>query len=146
MRVLITGVGDAFTSRHFGSSALIEGPEGLVMLDCPDLVHRALREAATSAGWSVAPDAIDDILLTHLHGDHCNGLESFGFRRRMTRLRDDVRPRPRVHTVTPVADRLWERLAPAMDAPFNGDQPSTLDDTSTFASSPRTARTPTTTA
>ena len=44
MRALILGVGDAFTGRHFGSSALLEGPSGYVLLDCPDLVHRAIRE------------------------------------------------------------------------------------------------------
>jgi len=127
MRVLITGVGDAFTSRHFGSSALIEGPEGFVMIDCPDLVHRALREATSAADWNVGANEIDDIILTHLHGDHCNGLESFGFLRRLRRLHDDRLDRPRIHTAAPVADRLWERLAPAMDGAFDGGAPSTLE-------------------
>ena len=79
MRMLVLGVGDAFTRLHFGTSALLEGPEGFVLLDCPDLVHRALHEASAKAGWDVDVMSISDILLTHLHGDHCNGLESFGF-------------------------------------------------------------------
>ena len=128
MRVLITGVGDAFTSRHFGSSALVDGPGGLVLLDCPDLIHRALREATAAAGWTADATAIDDVILTHLHGDHCNGLESLGFMRRALSIQDPDRPRPRLHTSEAAAARLWERLGPAMDAPFGDDKPSRLDD------------------
>ena len=132
MRVLILGVGDAFTRRSFGSSALIEAPEGYVLLDCPDLIHRAVHEAAARAGWDVDTSKIDDILLTHLHGDHCNGLESFGFARRMRPAdtgtgRAAERLRPRIHTSRPAAERLWERLAPAMDA-ANSGSPRGLDD------------------
>jgi ribonuclease BN (tRNA processing enzyme) len=127
MRVLILGVGDAFTRLHFGSSALIEGPEGYVLLDCPDPIHRVLHEATTRAGWRVDASGIDDILLTHLHGDHCNGLESFGFARGILRAGVSAdRPRPRIHTSRAAADRLWERLAPAMDG-AGSPTPRTLD-------------------
>jgi len=130
MRVLITGVGDAFTSRHFGSSALIDAPQGYVLIDCPDLVHRAVREAGDAAGWNVDASRIHDIILTHIHGDHCNGLESFGFLRRVMRIKNPRAnlPIPRLHTTKPVADRLWDRLAPAMDGPFDGRPASSLDD------------------
>jgi ribonuclease BN (tRNA processing enzyme) len=128
MRVLILGVGDAFTRRSFGSSAVIEAPGGYVLVDCPDLIHRALAEATARAGWDVDAAKIDDILLTHLHGDHCNGLESFGFARRMLRAgAGPDHPRPRIHTSRPAADRLWERLAPAMDAAAT-DSPRGLDE------------------
>lgn len=127
MRVLITGVGDAFTSRHFGSSALIEAPAGYVLVDCPDLIHRALRAATEAAAWTADASAVGDIILTHLHGDHCNGLESFGFFRRRLRQADPGIPRPRLHVIEPTAARLWERLAPAMDDPWGGRKPSTLD-------------------
>lgn len=128
MRVLILGIGDAFTRRHFGTSALLEGPEGFVLLDCPGLVHRALHEATARAGWTVTALDIDDILITHLHGDHCNGLESFGFTHAFPP--SGAAPctgRPRIHASRPVADRLWERLAPAMDE-ATSDAPRALDD------------------
>ena len=125
MRILILGVGDAFTRRHFGSSALIEGPGGYVLLDCPDPIHRVLAEATAKAGWNVEALAIHDILLTHLHGDHCNGLESFGFAHKIFGAGSP----PRIHTSRPVAGRLWERLAPAMDGTPPGGTPSrTLED------------------
>ena len=81
MRFLVVGTGDAFSTERFGSSCVLEGPKGLVLLDCPDSVGHALREAGAASGWKVAATGIDDIILTHLHGDHCNGLESIGFRR-----------------------------------------------------------------
>jgi len=118
MQVLITGVGDAFTRHHFSTSALLRAPDGLVLIDCPDLIHRVLREATARARWKAEAADIHDIILTHLHGDHCNGLESFGFYRWVLRQRDPDLPRPRLHTTAEVAARVWKRLAPAMDAPL----------------------------
>src|SRR5262245_24086726 len=103
MRAMIIGIGDAFTRRHFGSSAVVEGPNGLLLIDCPDLIHRALHEASQKSGWNVDAMRIDDIIITHLHGDHCNGLESFGFLRRIARMRDSKMVRPRLHLSKPVA-------------------------------------------
>lgn len=129
MRVLILGVGDAFTVRSFGTSAIIQAPRGYVMIDCPDLVHRAIHEATQKAGWGVDVGRIDDIIITHLHGDHVNGLESFGFARLVQRLRGEKSPLPRIHTHPAAAARIWERLAPAMDAPLTrGGRLSRLDD------------------
>ncbi len=128
MRVLILGASDAFTRLGFGSSALIEGSDGYLLLDCPDPIHRALHEATALAGWRATADDIDDILLTHLHGDHCNGLESFGFARMILRGRKADAPVPRVFLNRAAAARLWERLAPAMEMQRWLDRPATLAD------------------
>ena len=135
MRILILGVGDAFTRKHFGSSAVIEtrssaadGAKRYTLIDCPDLIHRALHDACAKSGWSIDASHIDDVILTHLHGDHCNGLESFGFHRRILRMRDAAFARPRLHMSKAVADRLWSRLAPAMDQPLGEARSSTLED------------------
>src|SRR5688572_6303519 len=120
MRMIVLGVGDAFTRRYFGSSALIQAPTGgYALIDCPDLIHRALHEMSMHSGTTVGVRDIDDIILTHLHGDHCNGLESFGFYRRIMRMRGESDTVPRLHVSEQVAKRVWERLAPAMDAPMN---------------------------
>ena len=129
MRVIILGVGDAFTSRSFGSSALILGPHGPVLLDCPDPIHRVIRSACEPHALDIDALKIHDIILTHLHGDHSNGLESFGFHRRFaTKLIAPAPPKPRLHLTDAARSRLWEKLAPAMDGPVGGDRPSTLDD------------------
>ncbi len=130
MRVLILGVGDAFTVKGCGTSAVLQTPSGgHLLLDCPDLIHRTLAEATAKAGWSVDALGIDDIIITHLHGDHCNGLESFGFSRLVSRMKGSNPALPRLHTHPAAARRVWERLAPAMDAPIHqGGRPARLDD------------------
>lgn len=128
MRALILGVGDAFTELHYGSSAVIEAPKGYVLIDCPDPINRVLREARIKSGWPVRVGAIDDVILTHLHGDHCNGLESFGFLSYVLRKSGEREVPPRLHTTRDVADRLWDRLAPAMDYLIGVERPVRLDD------------------
>jgi len=129
MRALILGIGDAFTSRGFGTSAVVQGKSGHLLIDCPDLIHRAIREACETSGWKVDYRSIDDIIITHLHGDHVNGLESFGWARLVERLRGLSTQLPRIHTHPAAAARLWERLAPAMDPPLTrGGRKSTLED------------------
>ncbi|MBM4112540.1 MAG: ribonuclease Z [Phycisphaerae bacterium] len=114
MRVLIVGVGDAFSTRHFGTSCVIEGPEGFLLVDCPDCLRRALAEASATSGWRVGIETIRDVVITHLHGDHVNGLEAFGFLHWLAR-RAHPAPAPRLHMGPGAAARIWERLAPAMD-------------------------------
>jgi ribonuclease BN (tRNA processing enzyme) len=157
MQVLILGVGDAFTRRHFGTSALIApggfaaftrdqsrhsltpGPSpggrgemrrgSLVLIDCPDPIHRVLLEATDQHDLDISVLDIDDIIITHLHGDHSNGLESFGFYRRIARNRGECPTIPRLHINAKSAQRLWSKLAPAMDAPQLGlSAPSKLED------------------
>lgn len=112
MRVIITGIGDAFSALYYGSSAIVEAPDGLIAIDCPGRVLSMYRAASTSSGFPIDVEQIDDILLTHLHGDHSDGLETFGFSRRY--LAASPR-RPRLHAVSEVLSRVWEKLAPAMD-------------------------------
>ena len=126
MQVLITGIGDAFSARWFGSSALIQSSEGLVAIDCPGAVMSMYRQAAEGAPWPVHATDVSDILLTHLHGDHSDGLETMGFTNRY--LRTPPR-RPRLHALPEVLERTWEKLAPAMDGRTRtGVDESTLAD------------------
>lgn len=115
MRVLILGIGDAFTRSHFHTSALIQAPQGYVLLDCPPMIHRALHESTQRAGWNAELDDIENVLITHLHGDHCGGLEAFGFWQAHVRQCVETCARPNIYTSAPAAERIWERLAPAMD-------------------------------
>ncbi len=115
MDVLVTGIGDAFSSLSYGSSALVRSPEGWVAIDCPGAVLRAWREAGERSGVEVDPLEVRDVILTHLHGDHCAGLETIGFLHRYRSPGDGPGPRPRLHALPEVLARTWERLAPAMD-------------------------------
>ncbi|MCH2138369.1 MAG: MBL fold metallo-hydrolase [Phycisphaerales bacterium] len=127
MELLVTGIGDAFTAASFGSSGLIASSEGLVAIDCPGAVLHMYRDATEASGWTVDPTDVSDILLTHLHGDHSDGLETMGFLNRY--VRDPAR-RPRLHALPEVLDRVWEKLAPAMDGSTRAvaNSRSTLED------------------
>ncbi len=114
MRAVIVGVGSALSERHFGSCAVILAPQGKILVDCPDSVLHALRCASKLSGHSLAALGIHDILLTHLHGDHANGLEAFGWKHWLHR-KGSGGERLRIHALPAVAARLWERLAPSMD-------------------------------
>lgn len=114
MVIVILGTGDAFSAERAGSSALVVGPQGQVLIDAPDAIMRVFAEASARSGVRIGPGTVDDILITHIHGDHVNGLEAIGFWRWLEK-RNSGRPLPRLHTIPEVAARLWERLAPAMD-------------------------------
>jgi ribonuclease BN (tRNA processing enzyme) len=66
------GTGDAFGSGgRLPTATLLSASEGRVLVDCGPATLPALRAA------SVDPNAIDVLLLTHLHGDHFGGVPFF---------------------------------------------------------------------
>ena len=97
-------------------------------MDCPPQIPRVLHEAVSHAVWDVSIDSIDDIILTHLHGDHCGGLEAFGFWRHYYQKPSVAVTRPRLYTSQPTAERVWERLAAAMDQASKQEVPATIND------------------
>ena len=128
MRVLILGVGDAFSRVHYGSSCLIDTGRGYVGIDCPDPYHRVLHEASRAAGWRVTADHIDDYILTHLHADHCHGLETIGLSQWVARMRGQRHAPPRLHTSAYAADTLWRMLEPGMGTLIGTGRHMTLED------------------
>lgn len=57
-----------------GNAAVVEGPEGLVLVDC-GISRRALMERAAELGLDM--DRVTAVLLTHEHSDHVAGLSVF---------------------------------------------------------------------
>lgn len=113
MHLLVTGIGDAFSNQFHGSSGLVKVEKGWIAIDCPGMVLAMWRKAAERARIQLPPDDVGDLVITHLHGDHCGGLETIGFLHRYMIPGDTSKPR--LHAIEEVLDRLWERLAPAMD-------------------------------
>jgi ribonuclease BN (tRNA processing enzyme) len=110
-RFLCLGVGDAFSERWYGSSLALHAEGKWLLLDCPHPIHKALREAAESAGIALSAEDLAGLLLTHLHADHSSGIEGLAFkthfyyRRKLPLL---------CHPL--VAERLWEgHLAGGME-------------------------------
>jgi ribonuclease BN (tRNA processing enzyme) len=75
------GVGEAFTARYY-TSCIVLGVDGdWLLIDCPHPVRKMLREASIDAGLPkpLDLDQIHAVAVSHLHADHCCGLEDFGY-------------------------------------------------------------------
>lgn len=110
------GIGDVFSRKHFATSLLLFIGDRQVMIDCPAPLPRILYEASLHCKQRISLDTIDDVILTHLHGDHSSGLECLGFHARFNQ-----NDRARIWTLAPIAADLWEhRLKAAMGYDMNG--------------------------
>lgn len=120
MKLHVLGVGDTFTEKHFTHALLVEAEGFRLAIDCPDSYRRVLRSARDRAGPEHASTldlfGIDDVLVTHVHGDHMNGLEGVGY------FKHFAQKRPlNLHTIAPVKSALWEqRLVASMGTLWDG--------------------------
>ena len=75
--LMMNGVGDAFSRIHWGTSFLLRRDGFVLAVDCPDSYRHALLENGfpKEDGEPIDVGDIDAMILTHLHGDHVNGLE-----------------------------------------------------------------------
>lgn len=115
--LLPLGVGNAFTRLHFHTSILLVAGEKVVLVDCPAPLRRICREAEQKSGYAIDADLVDAVFLTHLHGDHCNGMEELGFYRRFVKPGNP----PHLHLHESLVHPLWKRLEGVMG--FEGDPP-----------------------
>lgn len=124
--VVTLGNGDAFTERRFNTAFLLRCGGASLAIDCPDRYRAVLRAASEKSGLALRIEDIDDLLLTHLHGDHVNGLEAVGFLKALV-----LKKRLRLWTTPEVLASLWDkRLSAAMGQLWDGVAflPKKLDD------------------
>jgi len=109
--VIPLGVGNFFSTHHFCTSLLLCAGEKKLLIDCPDPFFRICAEASRKSGRDIDPNKIDDLLLTHMHGDHSNGLEGFAFWKKYHSRRKKI---PKLYTSQANAKVLWRKLSAAM--------------------------------
>jgi ribonuclease BN (tRNA processing enzyme) len=75
------GVGEAFTARYYTSCLALGIDDNWLLIECPHPVRKMLREASLIAGLPepLDIDRIHAAVVSHLHADHCCGLEDFGY-------------------------------------------------------------------
>jgi ribonuclease BN (tRNA processing enzyme) len=102
-RILPLGVGEAFTARHYTTCLALGAGGAWMLVDCPHPVRKMLREAADAAGLGLDLDGVLGAAVTHLHADHCSGLEDFGYYSHFVLGR-----RARLLAHPEVSARLWD--------------------------------------
>jgi ribonuclease BN (tRNA processing enzyme) len=104
------GVGEAFTARHYTTCLALCADDTWLLIDCPHPVRKMLREGSIAAGLSppLDLDRIHAAVVTHLHADHCCGLEDFGY---YTWLALNRRAKLLMHPAA--SARLWDGLLSA---------------------------------
>jgi ribonuclease BN (tRNA processing enzyme) len=114
--VFVLGVGDAFSARHVGSSLLLRQGDFRLAIDCPDRYAGVLLQTAEKIAEPLTLDTIDAWLLTHVHGDHINGVEGVAFF-----LHFVLGKRMRLWCSPDLGEVLWDsRLAASMGALWDG--------------------------
>lgn len=108
VRIIPLGVGEAFTARHYTTCLAIGAGDAWMLIDCPHPVRKLLREGSHAAGLPLDLDRVLGVALSHLHADHCSGLEDFGFYSHFV-----LRRRARLLAHAGVAAKLWDGLLAA---------------------------------
>lgn len=115
---IVLGVGDTFSERHHSTALLLVCDGFSLAIDCPDMYRSVLRSATESSGRTLSLSDIDHVLITHLHGDHVNGLEGIAFYKHFVESK-----RVRLVTSPEVRAAIWgERLKASMSALWDGQQ------------------------
>jgi ribonuclease BN (tRNA processing enzyme) len=117
LTVRVVGVGDAFTAQYFNACLLVECDGTRLLVDAPPALARALKSLGAQGGPVVGLDDVDHVLIAHLHGDHCGGLEQLLFWRRFVTQR-----KCNLYAIPEVLADLWSgRLRGGMDTLMKAD-------------------------
>jgi ribonuclease BN (tRNA processing enzyme) len=116
--VVVLGVGDTFSEQHCSTAMLLVCDGFQLAIDCPDQYRGVLRDAAQVSGRALSLSEIDHVLITHVHGDHMNGLEGVAYFKHFVDGR-----RLRLITAPEVRENIWEeRLKASMGTLWDGAQ------------------------
>ncbi len=83
--VTVLGVGTPFTVQHVTTSFVLsfDDFEHNLLVEVPDRFLSVLDRY----GNGIEPETIEDVYISHIHGDHVNGLEGLGFWNRFVNQR-----------------------------------------------------------
>jgi len=101
MNITCLGTGSAFTLRNYQTNFLLTSIERKrLLIDCGSDARHALNELHLSY------KDIDTVYISHLHGDHCGGLEWLGF----STFFDPKCKKPTLYISQQLKDKLWSEV------------------------------------
>ena len=115
--VQVLGIGNSGSALYYRSSFLINAGGKYTLVDCPDPIQKILRESSIKSGNKVVLQNIEDIIITHIHGDHCHGIESFGFENYKNKHFGTKLNFPTIYTLD--IEGLWNRFSGSMGTLVN---------------------------
>lgn len=116
--VKVLGTGDAFSASRNPSALLLSCDGFYLAIDCPDRYRKVLKETGTN----VPLEKIDHFVITHVHGDHMNGLEGVAFYKHFLEKK-----KVKLIAATPIIKSIWnERLIGSMSHLLEGKAPKTM--------------------
>ncbi len=116
--VTALGVGDSFSEFNHSSALLLSCDGFHLGIDCPDMYRSVLRSASQKGAGPLDITEIDHMLITHVHGDHMNGLEGFAFFKHFAENK-----RLKLVASNEVREVIWDqRLVASMGQLFDGTQ------------------------
>ena len=104
LQVLILGCGDYFSRVRYHTSFVVLAGRERLLVDCPEPLRKIVAEASKNSGMVLDVEDLDHVLLTHLHGDHCGGVEGLGYYRY---YQSKNSTRPHIHALPEVLSELW---------------------------------------
>ena len=110
LKLIMLGTGGAFTrfEHNYHNNALVETEEGWVLIDCGATAVQSMHEIGIKP-WDVAA-----VLVTHVHGDHVNGIEQLAYERFYTGERGPNWAKTLLLTPPSVAPGLVQTLTPGV--------------------------------
>ncbi len=100
--VLVLGTGDGFSQDRYSASFLLNAGGKFVAVECPGMFAKVLKDGASAARYKVGIKDVNDVIVSHIHGDHSNGLELFGYYKFFAEGK-----RPAVYSIKEVLGPLW---------------------------------------